>query len=574
MLTIAPWLRDPGVGSVDFAPMTRQSGAGGDPATLGPSSGSATATRAGMLIAFLVFAGVNLFVYSPALRGPLISDDFGYLQSPYTRSLDTEALIEMFDPMGDARLYTGNYAPVHLFLHALERSLFADHLVGYHVVNLLVHSLNSVLLVALLMRSGVPRGAALLGGAFFALHPANVEAVAWISQLKTNGALAFSLLALLCLARRPGLAALCFALALLTKASASFALPMAVGLVWADREVVASRAWAWLGVWALIFALYAVTQLSSFGHIGSVEVEAFSDPIVHLRTIAAVGTRYLVMAASSVGVAAFQEPTPVGSWLDPWWLAALPLSFLLAIRIFLSIRARREEAAWWLGAAAAFAPVSQLFPFLIPFADRYLYFILPGLIGGTLLCVVDLTAWLSPRGVPNVLAKATTAALSILLILFAVVSHERAELWQNEIRLLAEAARHYPAGGTAHYLRARAAAQEGDPEAAVESLRIAADLGMNRFDAIDRDPGFAPVRTSPAFRLLVRDLAGRLIERTAESAVTQPELLALARAHLERGETADAERALERAQLRKGPLDSVVRVELERLRRGSSVETP
>jgi Flp pilus assembly protein TadD len=65
-----------------------------------------------------------------------------------------------------------------------------------------------------------------------------------------------------------------------------------------------------------------------------------------------------------------------------------------------------------------------------------------------------------------------------------------------------------------------------------------------------------------------------LIERTAESAVTQPELLALARAHLERGETADAERVLERAQRRKGPLDSVVRVELERLRRSSSVETP
>lgn len=555
--------------------MTRRSGAGGDPATRWPTSRIATATSAALPIAFLVFAAANLAVYAPALPGNPISDDVGYLQSPYTRSLDAAALIGMFDPAGDARFYTGNYAPVHLLLHAVERALFGSELLGYHLVNVLIHSLNSVLLVALLMRSGVPPWAAVLGGAFFAFHPANVEAVAWISQLKTNAALALSLLALLCFARRSLLATLCFALALLTKASAAFALPMAAGSIWARGFAARDRAWLWLGVWVLVFAVYAIPQFASFGHIGSVHVEAFDDPTVRLRTVAAVGSRYLAMAVSSLGVAAFQEPPPVRSWLDPWWLVALPLGMALALRLFVSLRARSEEAAWWLGAAAAFVPVSQVFPFLIPFADRYLYFILPGLIGASLLCCVELMGRLTPGASRVAGGVAAVAVAAIVSIGFVARSHERAKLWRNETLLLVDAAAHYPDGGTAHYLRARSAAQRGDPEATVESLRIAAERGIDRFETIERDPGFAPVRTSAAFRELVKELAARQIESaSARTSATQPELLALARAHLARGESEAAERALEGALQRGGPYDTVVRRELARLQGANPVEEP
>jgi len=76
-----------------------------------------------------------------------------------------------------------------------DRNIFAGEVFGYHLVNVAVHALNSVLLVALLLRSRLPAAVALLGGLVFAVHPANVEAVAWISQLKTNGALALTLVA-------------------------------------------------------------------------------------------------------------------------------------------------------------------------------------------------------------------------------------------------------------------------------------------------------------------------------------------------------------------------------------------
>jgi hypothetical protein len=101
--------------------------------------------------------------------------------------------------------------------------------------------------------------------------------------------------------------------------------------------------------------------------------------------------------------AAFQEPAPASSWLDPRWLAAIPLGAVLAWRTATGLYARKAEAAWWIGAAAAWAPVSQIFPFLNPIADRYLYFMLPGLIGGAslwLACAGALGARRSPPRSP------------------------------------------------------------------------------------------------------------------------------------------------------------------------------
>jgi tetratricopeptide (TPR) repeat protein len=514
-------------------------------------------------VAFLGFAVLALFVYREALHGPLVSDDFGYITAnPYTASLSTANVAAILDPRGDARLYTANYAPVHLLLHALERQIFADDVLGYHLVGVLVHAANAALLAALLAASGVPRGWALWGGALFAVHPANVEAVAWISQLKTHGALALTLAALLAWRRRPGLASLLFGLALLTKASAACALPMAAAFTWARGG--GRREWTWLGVWTGILVLYAIPQLTAIGHLGGVEVEAFADPWVQLRTIAAVGARYLAMAATGYGVSPFQEPPPALSWLDPWWLAALPAALLLGWRTLRALGRRREEAAWWIGAAAAFAPVSQLFPFLNPVADRYLYFILPGLIGGTLLALADTRRETAAPWRPPRLGEVAAASLAVF---FAFQASAQVRLWQNETFLYVDAALHYPDGSTAHFLRARRAARDGDVETAVAALQLAAERGLDTWLAILGDPGFAGIRGDPAFVAVIREIAGRwLAVAERRGYATQPELRKVAQAHLVREEFAEAEAALEAALRAGGPLDEELRAELARLR--------
>jgi hypothetical protein len=516
-----------------------------------------------LLLVFAVFAAVSLLVYRAALHGPFLSDDFGYIvTNPYTSGIRWENLRAIFDPLGPARLYTANYAPVHLLLTALERQIFADHPFGYHVVNLLLHSANATLLVALLRGTGLPAAGALAGGALFLLHPANVESVAWISQLKSVAALVFALGALLLHPRRPAVAAALFALGLLTKASAAFAWPMACALAWA-RGAAGSGARGeagWLALWGLLLAGYALPEYASFAGAGEAQSTAFAGAGEQVRTIAAIGTRYLVMAATSLGVAAFQEPAPARSWLDPRWLAAIPLAAVLTWRVATTLRARRAEAAWWIGAAAAWVPVSQLFPFLNPIADRYLYFMLPGLIGGGSL-------WLDSAFARGSGRRAAVAAAAALAAVFALGSAERARLWRDEALLLLDAARHYPDGATAHYLNARRAANQGEVELAVAELREAWARGLDRFMAFDQDPVLAPIRDTPEFRELIREMAGAWLERARERGHGTPaELLVMAQAHVVRGEFAPAAALLEEGLAAGGPFEAVLRAELAAVR--------
>ncbi len=515
------------------------------------------------------FVALALAILQPALSGPFLSDDHLYVNHPYTSELSAAGVVGILDPFGPVKLYTANYEPVHLLLQALERQIFADATLGYHCLNAWVHALVATLLVALWMRSGIPLGAAVLAAVFFAVHPANVEAVAWISQQKTTVSVALALGALLALPRHGAVSTLLFALALLTKASALFALPMAAGFAWAAGRPAArsglaapraagERTFPWLGAWALCSAAYALPQLDSFEHLGRARVEAFSDPRVQLRTIGASGARYLAMAATGFGVSAFQEPEPARSPLDPWWLASLAAAPLVAWRLGASLRRRSDEAAYWLGALAAFAPVSQIFPFLNPIADRYLYTMLPGLIGAALCGARDASARLPIRA-----RRVAVGGALAVIALFSVGSFERARLWQSETLLNLDAARHYPEGGSARFLRARSAAQAGDVETAVAELREASLRGVDNITILEHDPGHAPNRGEPAFQALVREVAGRWIERATERGVaTQAELRFLGLAHLVRGELDAAVAAFERGLAAGGPHDEPLAAEL------------
>ena len=301
-----------------------------------------------------------------------------------------------------------------------------------------------------------------------------------------------------------------------------------------------------------------------------------------MRSVAALCARYLVMATTSWGVSAFHEPLPALSPVDPWWLLALPAGLALAWRALTTLRSRREEGAWWVGAAAGFFPISQVFPFPFPVADRYLYFILPGLIGGSLLWARDagpllaraLGRWVPALGSPSALGRASLAMVVLVAVLFGMHSTSRARHWRSETFLLLDAAQHYPEGGTAYYLRARRAAQSGDVELAVSSLRAAADRGVDRFMSFRDDPGLAPVRDAPAFQALIRDVAGEWIERArTRNYSTQPELRVNAHAHVVRQEYAEAAELLERALAIGGPLDEVLRDELRTVRGAEAAQT-
>jgi tetratricopeptide (TPR) repeat protein len=125
----------------------------------------------------LVLAAVTIVVYRPAWNGGFLWDDDDYI-------INNELLTA---PDGLRRIWfsldsPSQYFPLVYTTFRIEHALWGLNPTGYHWVNLVLHVANALLVWALLARLKVP--GAWLAGAIFALHPVQVESVAWITERK------------------------------------------------------------------------------------------------------------------------------------------------------------------------------------------------------------------------------------------------------------------------------------------------------------------------------------------------------------------------------------------------------
>ncbi|MGO9244983.1 MAG: tetratricopeptide repeat protein [Verrucomicrobiia bacterium] len=184
----------------------------------------------------LVLVIVTFVAYQPTWHAGFIWDDDDHLT----------ANPAMTAPHGLKMIWSslavGRYYPLTLTTFWFQRRLWGLHPLPYHLVNVLLHAANGVLVFFILRRLRVP--GAWLAAMVWALHPVNVESVAWITELKNTQSGLFFFLAVWCFlrfdagaARRRwyGLALLCGLAALLSKPS-TVVLPLALLLcVWWQR---------------------------------------------------------------------------------------------------------------------------------------------------------------------------------------------------------------------------------------------------------------------------------------------------------------------------------------------------
>ncbi len=182
----------------------------------------------------LLLVGATVIVYQRVAHAGYIWDDDVYITGN----------ILLTAPDGLRRIWfsldsPSQYFPLVYTTFRIEHALWGLHPAGYHLVNLFLHIGNALLLWRLLSVLRVP--GAWLAAAFFALHPVQVESVAWVTERKNVLMGFFFLLALLAWVafvgerngkrwKYYGLALICYALALCSKTTAC-TLPAALLLI-------------------------------------------------------------------------------------------------------------------------------------------------------------------------------------------------------------------------------------------------------------------------------------------------------------------------------------------------------
>src|SRR5271166_3475540 len=147
-----------------------------------------------VVISCLLLVAATLAFYNPIIHNQFIDfDDSAYiLQNPQVQSgLTWDTLKWSFTTFRE-----GNWHPLTWLSHALDCQLFHLNPAGHHYINLLLHAANALLLFLLLRRATGLTWSSLVVAALFALHPVNVESVAWAAERKNVLSTLFFLLAL------------------------------------------------------------------------------------------------------------------------------------------------------------------------------------------------------------------------------------------------------------------------------------------------------------------------------------------------------------------------------------------
>ncbi len=354
----------------------------------------------------------------------------------------------------------GMYMPVTLCFFGLEAWIsqqlpWSDsdgvvHPWVFHAGNLVLHTACVWLVYRIICNLKLPRRAAGAGALLFALHPLQVEPVAWATETKTLMAAMWSLAAILLYLRIDArvsrvdgvalplstrhwfgksyfLASVCFALALMSKPTAVIVPILVALLAWGFQGHHWKRQAMALTPWLAMSLMIAVLTKS-----------VQPDAIVHhvpgvLQRLLVAGDAiafYLARVFVPVNLAIDYGRTPLSVLSNRWAVAVgfIPLVLLVAFWIY---DRRGSYLVAYLVFVVALLPVVGFVPFefqnISTVADRYVYL---GLLGPSVALAVLLARhpgrWLR-----------TTAY--VLLAVFAMCSFRQVRFWQNDEVLFARA---------------------------------------------------------------------------------------------------------------------------------------
>ena len=387
-----------------------------------------------------------------------------------------------------------NWHPLTWLSHELDSELFGLNPVGHHVVNVLLHAVNAVLLFLLLQSATGFRWRSLMVAALFALHPINVESVAWAAERKNVLSMLFFLLALYAYgryARRPGLGryiavAGFFVLSLLAKPQAiTFPFLLLLWDYWPldrigarDMPTQAGNA-PRLPIARLLLEKLPLLFLSAASAVITMEAQKaggavkdlarFSLPL-RLETTVSSYARYL---GKTFWPTKLVLPYPHPLKLYPAWQVGAAVALLLLITaIVLCARDKRYLAVGWFWFLGSLVPMIGLVQVgEQAMADRYAYIPFLGLFLMIVWLIADWAAdWNKSRQVPArwLAIPAVCCLLALASLTYRQVGylHDTEALWRRALALTQD--NYIAQGALAGVLH-----KQGKTEEAIEHIRAA-----------------------------------------------------------------------------------------------------
>lgn len=330
--------------------------------------------------------------------------------------------------------YTAWWLLAHLAYTPTPTSAFGSMAAWpFHAANVVAHAANVAIVFALLRRFGMGRLAAWFGAAVFAVHPMQVEAVAWISTLYTSLSTTFALIALMIYLRfsderikpdtpdvklspRYALATLCFLLSLLTKPSHA-TLPLVIAAIEFALRGRRLKQLQPLLPWVFLSGA-AVLVTREAQHAWEIYSPLWLRPLVAADAIAF----YLYKFFIPVGLTPVYERTP--AWLaQSGWVVRLTWLVPIVIVVLAVVLRRRWLFVTLVILFATLAPnlgfVLFNFQRYSTVADRYFY------------SAMMVMAWLVAAAIQRSRSRAVIATAIVVVLALATGSSLQLRKWKS-----------------------------------------------------------------------------------------------------------------------------------------------
>ena len=419
--------------------------------------------------------------YVPAMQGGFVWDDEAFTDARPIRELG--GLWRIWFAPADL-VGEGHYWPIVYTSFWLEHKLWGFAPTGYHLVNIALHLVNTLLVWRLLRRLAVP--GAWLAAALFAVHPVHVESVAWIIERKDLLSTLFYLAAVLvwvgwaphaAAGLRAGRYALALALYVAGLLSKSIVVTLPVALLiyhgWQAGRVTVRDVRrlvpffvVGLGITIADVAFYASREVISFGYsiveralIAARALWFYAGKLLLPVDLAVIYPRWNVDAADPLA-----------------WGYVIAAGALAALLWFSRRRIGRGPLAGVLFFAVTLAPVLGFIDYgYMQFslvADRYQYLASLGVIA-----VLSAAAVHAAGRLPGVRWKQGLAA--VVLLLLAMLSWRQAGIYRDEVTFFSHVVARNPQARSAYHNLGNALLEAGRLEEAVAACRIAVERGTD-----------------------------------------------------------------------------------------------